>query len=328
MIYRELSPYLKEKYSARVQRVSISYFRTCPNRDGTVGVGGCTFCEETGSGFGNKFRNLDVRAQVVEGMKIARQKYKAQKFMAYFQSFTNTYGSLEELERVYKASLIEDVVALDISTRPDTFSEEIASLLKKISDENHVDIFIEFGLESINENTLVYINRGHSVGEFIDAVLRAKRYNFEVIAHVILDLPTDTMEDEIGCAKILSALKVNGVKMHSLYIVKGTKMGRDYLEGKLKPFGSDEYIKRARAFLSYLDPAIVIHRIISTPPQNALYSIGLTYAEAKKSIEEEMMKNSEYQGVKFDYLDGGNWRKKFFERRNSDGLRSDGQRVS
>lgn len=327
MIYRELSHYLKERYGTRVQRVSISYFRTCPNRDGTAGFGGCTFCEETGSGFGNKFRNLDVRTQILEGMKIARQKYKAEKFMAYFQSFTNTYGPLEELEKVYNEALVEGVVALDISTRPDAFSEEIAVLLKKISDERHVDIFIEFGLESINENTLSYVNRGHSVGEFIDAVLRAKRYNFEVIAHVILDLPTDTIEDEIGCAKILSALRVNGVKMHSLYIVKGTKMGIDYLEGRLKPFGADEYIKRARAFLSYLDPSIVIHRIISTPPQNALYSIGLTYADAKKLIEEEMMKNSEYQGVKFDYLNGGNWRKKFVERRNSDGLRSDGQRI-
>lgn len=143
MIYRELSPYLKEKYGARVQRVSIAYFRTCPNRDGTIGFGGCTFCEETGSGFGNKFRNMDVRTQMVEGIKIAKQKYKAQKFMAYFQSFTNTYGPLEELERVYKEALLEDVVALDISTRPDTFSEEIAQLLKNISDEKNVDIFVE-----------------------------------------------------------------------------------------------------------------------------------------------------------------------------------------
>ncbi len=328
MIYRELAPYLKEKYGARVQRISISYFKTCPNRDGTVGVGGCTFCEESGSGFANKFKNLEVRSQMIEGIKMARQKYKASKFMAYFQSFTNTYGPIEELEKVYNESIIDDVVALDISTRPDTFSEEIAELLKDISFKRKVDIFVEFGLESVNENTLVAVNRGHSVGEFIDAVLRAKNYGFEVVAHVILDFPSDTMDDEIACAKILSALKVNGVKMHSLYIIPGTKMGRDYLDGKIKVLDAKEYILRAVTFLSYLDPQIVVHRIISTPPDNAIYSVGLSSAQAKKLVEEEMIKNSKFQGSNFNYLNGGSWRKKFFERRNSDGLRSDGQRIS
>ncbi len=328
MIYRELAPYLKEKYGTRVQRISISYFKTCPNRDGTVGFGGCTFCEESGSGFANKFKNLEVKSQMIEGMKMARQKYKAKKFIAYFQSFTNTYGAIEELERVYNESIIDDVVALDISTRPDTFSEEIAELLKDISFKRKVDIFVEFGLESVNENTLVAVNRGHSVGEFIDAVLRAKNYGFEVVAHVILDFPSDTMDDEIACAKILSALKVNGVKMHSLYIIPGTKMGQDYLEGKIKVLDAKEYILRAVTFLSYLDPQIVVHRIISTPPDNAIYSVGLSSVQAKRLIEEEMIKNSKFQGSDFNYLDGGSWRKKFFERRNSDGLRSDGQRIS
>ncbi len=327
MIYRELAPYLKEKYGVRVQRISISYFKTCPNRDGTVGFGGCTFCEETGSGFANKFKNLEVKSQMMEGMKAARQKYKAEKFMAYFQSFTNTYGPIEELEKVYNDAIIDDVVALDISTRPDAFSEETAELLKDISSKRKVDIFVEFGLESVNENTLVAVNRGHSVGEFIDSVLRAKDYGFETIAHVILDLPSDTIDDEIACAKILSALKVNGVKMHSLYIIPGTKMGQDYIAGKIKPLDAKEYIRRAAVFLSYLDPQIVIHRIISTPPNNSIYSVGLSSAQAKKIIEAEMMKASKFQGSDFNYLNGGSWRKKFFERRNSDGLRSDGQRV-
>jgi len=327
LIYRELAPYLKEKYGTRVQRISISHFRTCPNRDGTVGIGGCTFCEETGSGFANRFRNLEVKTQMAEGMKIARGKYKATKFMAYFQSFTNTYGPIEELERVYNEAIIDDVVALDISTRPDAFSEEIAQLLKEISFRRKVDIFVEFGLESVNENTLVSVNRGHSVGEFIDASLRAKNYGFETIAHVILDFPSDTINDEIACAKILSALKVNGVKMHSLYLIAGTKMGQDYIEGKIKPLNSKSYVERAVAFLSHLDPKIVIHRIISTPPENAIYSVGLSSAQARNLIEAEMIKNSKFQGSDFNYLDGSSWRKKFFERSNSNGIRSDGQRI-
>lgn len=327
MIYTELAPYLKEKYGARVQRISISHFKTCPNRDGTVGVGGCTFCEETGSGFANRFRNLEVKTQMMEGINAARKKYKAEKFMAYFQSFTNTYGPIEELERVYSEAIVDGVVALDISTRPDAFSEEIAQLLKDIAFRKKIDIFVEFGLESVNENTLVAINRGHSVGEFIDAVLRAKNYEFETVAHVILDFPSDTINDEIACAKILSALKVNGVKMHSLYLMAGTKMGQDYIEGKIKPLDASSYIDRAVAFLSHLDPQIVIHRIISTPPTDAIYSVGLSSIQAKKLVELEMIKNSKVQGSDFNYLDGGSWRKKFFERSNSNGIRSDGQRI-
>lgn len=324
MIYRELSSYLKEKYGTRVQRISIAHFKTCPNRDGTVGYGGCTFCEETGSGFANRFKNTEIKNQMREGIKNARQKYKAGKFMAYFQSFTNTYASIEELEEAYTQSITEDVVALDISTRPDTFSEEIAKLLKEISVKRKIDIFVEFGIESVNENTLVAMNRGHSVAEFIDASLRAKKFGFELIAHVILDYPSDSIYDEIACSKILSSLKVNGVKMHSLYIVPNTRLAKDYTEGKIKPLNADEYVKRAAAFISYLDPEIVIHRIISTPPNGSLYSIGLSSASAKRKIEEELTKNLKVQGSDFNYLNGGSWRKKFFERRNSDGLYSDG----
>lgn len=322
MIYRELSAYLKEKYGTRVQRISIAHFKTCPNRDGTVGYGGCAFCEETGSGFANRFKNMEIKNQMTEGMKIARQKYKAKKFMAYFQSFTNTYAPLEALESAYTQSIMDDVVALDISTRPDTFSEEIAQLLKEISIKWKIDIFIEFGLESVNENTLVAMNRGHSVGEFIDAALRAKRFGFELIAHVILDFPSDSIDDEIACAKILSALKVNGVKMHSLYIIPDTRMAKAYADGKIKPLNADEYVKRASVFISYLDPEIVIHRIISTPPSNCIYSINLKNASAKQRIEAELTNNSKVQGSDFNYLNGGSWRKKFVERRNSNGLRS------
>ncbi len=328
MIYRELAPYLKERYNGRVQRVSIAHFTTCPNRDGTVGTGGCTFCEESGSGFANRFRNLGIRDQMVEGMKNAHKKYGADKFIAYFQSFTNTYGRLEDLRTAYEEALVDGVVALDISTRPDVFPREVADLLKDISVKKKIDIFVEFGLESINENTLVWMNRGHSVAEFIDAVLMAELYGFETIAHVILDLPPDTVNDEIACAKLLSALKINGIKMHSLYIVPDTQMAKFYMDGEIKPYDAVEYINRATSFLSYLDPQIVIHRIISTPPTNAVWSVGLSTVEAKKRIEAGMKKCGKVQGSNFDYLNGGSWRKKFSERRSPYGLRSDGKRIN
>lgn len=311
MIYRELAPYLKERYGARTQRVSLAYFRTCPNRDGTVGVGGCTFCEETGSGFANRFKSMSVRDQMINGMEHAKKRYNAKKFIAYFQSFTNTYAPLNELNSVYRSAILEDVVALDISTRPDTFPCEIAKLLKDIRDEYDIDIFIEFGLESINENTLVKVNRGHSVAEFVDAVGCAKKYGFEVITHVILDFPYDTIYDVVGCAKLLSAVGVNGVKMHSLYIAPHTAMEKEYKKGKLTPLTANDYVYRAANFLSYLDPKIVIHRLISTPPSDAIWSVGLTNAEAKKRIESKMKENGKVQGSDFDYLNGASWRKKF-----------------
>ncbi len=311
MTYRELSSYLKERYSVRTQRISLSYFTTCPNRDGTIAKGGCTFCEESGSGFANPFGQMDVRQQMLNGMEHARKKYKAEKFIAYFQSFTNTYASLNELREVYLSALMKDVVALDISTRPDTFPCEVAELLKEISVKKKVDIFVEFGLESINENTLFKVNRGHSVAEFVDAVQCAKKYGFEVIAHVILDFPYDTIHDVIGCAKLVSVLKVNGVKMHSLYIPKDSPLAKEYLNGNLKMLKADEYVRRAVKFLSYLSPEVVIHRLISTPPMNALWSVGLTFSEAKKMIVSEMTRLGKKQGSDFNYLNGASWRKKF-----------------
>jgi radical SAM protein (TIGR01212 family) len=311
LIYRELAPYLKEKYGGRTQRISLAYFKTCPNRDGTVGVGGCTFCEETGSGFANRFKGMSVREQLINGIAHAKERYKAKKFIAYFQSFTNTYAPLEELNQVYRSVVLKNVVALDISTRPDTFPCEVGKLLKKIKDEENVDIFVEFGLESINENTLHRVNRGHSVAEFVDAVRCAKEYGFEVITHVILDFPYDTIYDVIGCSKLLSAVGVNGVKMHSLYVAPHTVMEREYKDGKLKPLSADEYVDRAATFLSYLDPNVVIHRLISTPPSDAIWSIGLDAANAKKKVELEMKMRGKIQGSDFNYLNGASWRKKF-----------------
>ncbi len=311
MKYKELAPYLRKKYGARTQRISIAHFTTCPNRDGTVGVGGCTFCDETGSGFANHLKWLDVKSQMIKGIEHARIRYNAKRFIAYFQSFTNTYAPLKELEKAYASALIEKVVALDISTRPDSFPCEVAEILKKISTEKKVDVFLEFGLESINENTLLKSNRGHSVAEFVDAVLCAKKYGFDVIAHVILDFPSDTIYDEIACAKLLSALGINGVKMHSLYIAQNTGMANDYLDGKMKPLNSDEYVKRAVEFLTHLDPEIVVHRLISTPPKDAIWSIGMNAIQAKRQIEENLDKIGKVQGSNFNYLNGASWRRRF-----------------
>ncbi len=298
MRYRKLNEYFKEKYGIRVQRIPIYAGFTCPNRDGTKGTGGCIFCDPTGSGF-STFRNLSIKEQIKKWKEIYKRKYKNVKFLAYFQAFSNTYAPVEELSRKYEEVLDdEDIVGLDISTRPDVLPESVLELLE--SYKNRVDIYLDIGLQTVNYKTLKILNRGHTLAEFIDAVLRAKRREFIVTAHVIVDLPWDDMEDVIETAKILSALRVDGVKLHSLYIVKGTQLWRMYNTGHLKLLSLHEYVDRVIVFLEHLSPDIVIHRLVSDPPKEGTVfgNWGKSKSEIINIIEKEFEKRNTYQGKK------------------------------
>ncbi len=298
MRYRKLNEYFKEKYGIRVQRIPIYAGFTCPNRDGTKGTGGCIFCDPTGSGF-STFRNLSIKEQIKKWKEIYKRKYKNVKFLAYFQAFSNTYAPVEELSRKYEEVLDdEDIVGLDISTRPDVLPESVLELLE--SYKNRVDIYLDIGLQTVNYKTLKILNRGHTLAEFIDAVLRAKRREFIITAHVIVDLPWDDMEDVIETAKILSALRVDGVKLHSLYIVKGTQLWRMYNTGHLKLLSLHEYVDRVIVFLEHLSPDIVIHRLVSDPPKEGTVfgNWGKSKSEIINIIEKEFEKRNTYQGKK------------------------------
>jgi len=300
--YRKLSDYFKERYGTRVQRIPIFAGFTCPNRDGTKGKGGCIFCDVTGSGFA-AFRNLPIKEQVAKWKEIYKRKYKKVKFFAYFQAFTNTYAPVEVLRKKYSQALIDDeIIGLDISTRPDALPEEVLDLLEEFREK--VEVHLELGLQTANYKTLKTLNRGHTLAEFIDATVRAKKRNFEIVAHVIVNLPWDDIEDVIETAKIISSLGIDGVKIHSLYIVKNTPLEKMYKEGKVKMGTLEDYIERVITFLEYLSPSIVIHRLVADPPHEGTVfgNWGLSKNQIVNLIEKEMEKRNTYQGKKWGYL--------------------------
>ncbi|OAA31800.1 radical SAM protein [Kosmotoga arenicorallina S304] len=298
--YKDLKSYLKKRYGEPVYRLPIDAGFTCPNRDGTLATGGCIYCDATGSGFSVN-RNLSIQEQMKERMEKLKSR-GIKKFMAYFQANSNTYAPLEILKELYSSALHDDVVILDISTRPDLVPDEVLELIAGF--KKRVDVFLELGLQTANYRTLRKINRGHTLAEFVDAVIRAKKFDLEVIAHVILNLPWDSLEDIIETAKMLSALQIDGVKLHSLYVVKNTPLEILFSSGKIEIVSLDEFIDRVINFLEYLDPEIVIHRLVADPPHEGTVfgNWSLPKIEILNRIEREMELRNSYQGKKYDYL--------------------------
>lgn len=267
--YNKYSTYLKNQYHEKVYKIPINLPLTCPNRDGTCGKGGCTFCGEIGTGFESQDNQLSVTEQLNNNISHIQKKYKANKYIAYFQNFTNTYMPLDTFEQVVTEACIEGVVEICISSRPDSIHTAYLDILKQVSEKYQVNISVELGLQSIHHKTLNKINRGHTFAEFLDAVLSIKTYGFKVGVHLILNLPWDDHEDIIETAKVLSALKVDMIKIHSLYILKNTKMGLDYLQGKFTVDSVQSYVDKAVDFIRYTHPDITFQRLLGRAPKEA-----------------------------------------------------------
>ena len=268
-MYLKFSDKLFQKYNKKVYKLPISIDCTCPNRDGYKSDKGCIFCSEVGAGYENSSSNIDLIKQIDDNKGIFERKYKADAFIIYFQNFTNTYLPLKDFENNIKKCLdyLKNTVAVSISTRPDCIDEDYLKVLDKIKEEYSVDITIELGLQSVNNNTLKILNRKHTLADYINAVLMIKKYDFEVSTHVILSLPWDDREDVIECAKILSILNTDYVKIHSLYIEENTALAKMYKEGKVKMLTLDEFINRTILFLEYLDENIAVERLVSRVPK-------------------------------------------------------------
>ncbi|AMW32473.1 TIGR01212 family radical SAM protein [Fervidobacterium islandicum] len=269
---------------------------TCPNREN--GKPGCFFCDETGSGF-STFAGLSIREQL-EKMKEKYRKKGIKKFIAYFQNYTNTYAPVDILRTTYVESIDEDIVQLDIATRPDCINEKILEMVDEIRKEYKIEISFDIGLQTANYHTLVKINRGHTLAEYIYAVNLLKKYDFEVVSHVILNLPGDNMLDVVEGAKILSALKVDGVKLHSLYVVEGSVFGEMFKAGRLEVGTLESYVERAVTFLENLSPRIVVHRLVADPPLTGTLfgNWGKTKTEIVNLIERRLVEKDTYQGKK------------------------------
>ena len=311
-LYNVYSQHLKSKYNEKVYRIPINLPVTCPNRDGNIAKNGCTFCSDKAAGFESLSNELSVKEQLQKNIDYIGPRYKAKKFIAYFQNFTNTYLSLDRFEMYMIESIRDDVVEISVSTRPDSIDERYLDILKKVQDAHNVNITVELGLQSINHKTLININRGHTLAEFIEATNLIKSYGFDVVAHMILNLPYDDETDIIEGAKIVSSLKVDGVKLHSLYLIKDTKMASQVENGEINLCSLEEYIKRVALFLAYLSPGIVIHRLLGRAPKEdtVFCNYATSWWKLKDIIEAYMVENNLYQGCYFNYL-GGKTVKKF-----------------
>ena len=306
ILYNVYSDYLKKKYGTKVYNLPVGLPVTCPNRDGQCGAGGCTFCGEIGAGYENLPAEMTVAEQIKVNMAHIAPKYKAEKFIAYFQNFSNTYLEIDKLKSYLEEACQKDVVAIALATRPDCVNEEYLKMLQKFKKEKNIDIIIELGLQTVNYHSLRKVNRGHSLAEFIDAVLRIKQYQLEVCVHLILNFPWDDQNDVIENAKILSSLKVDQVKLHALYIVKNTKMAEQYVNGELTLIDKDEYKERVITFLEYLAKDIVVQRLIGRAPEsNTLFSNWKTgWWKIRDDITKTMQERGCYQGRLCDYLNG------------------------
>lgn len=304
--YKVYSQYLRNRYGEKVYKIPINLPVTCPNRDGTAGCGGCIFCGEEGAGFETLSQFMPVSEQLETNITYIREKYKAQKFIAYFQNYTNTYLSLEAFKKFMVQACREDVVEIAISTRPDCIHDDYLAYLQALKERYNLTITIELGLQTVNYHTLKKINRGHSLAEFLDAVLRIKKHRLETCVHLILNLPWDNEDDVIEDAKFLSALGIEQIKLHSLYIRNDTVMGRMYEGGEFEIITLEEYVRRVILFLEYLNPDVVIQRLIGrAPEENSLFcNWNTSWWKIKDRIDESMEALDTYQGKRFDYLHG------------------------
>lgn len=299
-LYLTYAKQMREKYGEKVYKLPVNLPATCPNRDGVKGSGGCIFCGAKGTGFENLSNTLTVKEQLEINKNYIGPKYKAKLFVAYFQNFTNTYFPVELMyDYTKQAAETEGIVELCFATRPDCVEKEILDAIKAAA--NGKQVCIEFGLQSVNETTLLKINRGHTVQEYIEAVKRVQAYGFSVGTHLILNLPWDLREDCIDAAKLVSELNIDTVKTHTLYIEKGTELCRMYQAGEIEICSIEEYILRAADFLEHLKPGISVQRLASRVPNSdtVFCNWGRGWWKLRDMIEEEMRSRNSIQGIKW-----------------------------
>jgi radical SAM protein (TIGR01212 family) len=262
--YNDLNTYLRGLFGCRVQKITIDAGLTCPNRDGRVGTGGCIYCNARGSGTGAHRRGLTVAEQLQRGKAALSKRYKAKKFLAYFQSFSNTYAPLEALRRLYAEALaVPDVVGLAIGTRPDCVDPPVLDLLEELA-RSHL-IWVEYGLQSAHDATLELINRGHTFGQFQAAVAATRQRGIRICAHVILGLPGETRRQMLATADAVAALGIDGIKLHLLYVIRGTPLEHLYRKGRYTCLGQSAYVDLVCDFLERLPPDMVIQRLTGDP---------------------------------------------------------------
>ena len=299
--YNQYSAYLKKKFGAKVYKITLDAGFSCPNRDGTISHGGCIFCDEGGSFSQAHSKLLSIEEQVETGIETLKNRFKAEKFMSYFQAYSNTYKPVNELEKIYNSALgHKDVVGLSIGTRPDCVDDEKLNLISTYKDNYYT--WIEYGLQSIHDKTLQKINRGHNFDCFLKAYEKTKERGINVCAHVIFGL-WETHDEIMQTAQKLAELKVDGVKIHMLCALENTKLADMYKNGEIDFMSEDDYVQTVCDFLEYLPKETTIHRLAGNGLKKNL--IAPRWLGAKldclNKIDRELVKRNSYQGIKSVY---------------------------
>ena len=302
-LYNEFTFFLKKYFPYKVQKISLNAGFTCPNRDGTKGLGGCTYCNN--QTFNPEYCKTEksVTRQLEEGKQFFAHKYPEMKYLAYFQAYTNTYAELEGLKRKYEEALqVDGVVGLVIGTRPDCMPEELLQYLEELN--RHTFLMVEYGIESASDETLRRINRGHTYADTVEAVQRTAACGILTGGHVILGLPGETHDTMVEQAGILSALPLSTLKIHQLQLIRGTRMAHEYEEN---PEGFhlftevDEYIDLVIDYVEHLRPDLVLERFVSQSPKELLIAPdwGLKNYEFVTRLQKRMKERGAYQGKKY-----------------------------
>ncbi len=292
-------PYLRKRFGTVVYKVNVDAGFTCPNRDGTLGVTGCIYCNNESFRPSECKTEIPIREQIRNGIKYLSMRYRANKFLVYFQPYTNTYAPVGELERMYREALsVPSVLGLAIGTRPDCVDKQKIGLLSELARDSF--ILVEYGLQSIYDKSLRYIRRGHDYRTFLDAVDQTKGKGIHIGAHIIAGFPTETRDEMLAMADELSTLPIGFLKIHQLQVVKNTPLALHYLEKPFPMFGYDEYLDFLVDFIERLSPDIVLQRLFALSPDDILIAPqwGRTRQEILRDIHERFIGRGALQGSK------------------------------
>jgi radical SAM protein (TIGR01212 family) len=297
--FNSFGQYLKKRFNTTIYKVNVDAGFTCPNRDGTLDVTGCIYCNNDSFRPSECKPQLSIRAQIRNGMNYLSLRYGARKFLVYFQPFTNTYAPVSELESLYTEALSHPaVIGLAIGTRPDCVDEEKISLIQSFAREHFV--LVEYGLQSIYDRTLEYIHRGHNYQAFLEAVNFTAGKGIHIGTHIIVGFPTETREEMISIATELSRLPIGFIKIHQLQVVKDTPLARYYQEQPFHLFSYDEYLDFVVDFIEYLSPEMIIQRLFATAPNDILIAPkwGRTKHQLMNDIQKRFIERDALQGSK------------------------------
>lgn len=298
--YNSFGRYMKKQFGTTVYKVNVDAGFTCPNRDGTLGFTGCIYCNNDSFRPGSCKPTMSVKEQLRNGIAYLSRRYEVSKFLAYFQPYSNTYAPVEELEIFYKEALAEPaVIGLAIGTRPDCIDSEKLALLESLTEKHF--ILVEYGLQSIYEKTLRFINRGHDYKTFLDAVSLTRSKGISVGAHLIVGFPTETREEMLKMADEISGIQLDFLKIHQLQVIKDTPLAEMYKENPFHTFEYEEYLDFVVDFIERLSPDIVLQRLFATAPDDILIAPRWDRSrhQITKDIQQRFIDRDTFQGKKY-----------------------------